>query len=150
MANEARISISLNITKRADDGTILLYEQLRASYSADVDGTKGPAPGALTIPTGGKVIDLTELLQASGTPGFCWIENQDENNYVEYGAYDPNIGQAYLPFEIGPGERQLVKLSRNIREIYTDTGTGTSGPSYYLFMKANTADVNVAIKGFQR
>ena len=58
---------------------------------------------------------------------------------------------AFLPFELGPGESVVVKLSRNLTEQYTNTGTGTTGEGgYFFFMKANTADVKVSVEAFDR
>ena len=69
MADEARINCSLYIKKNN-----LLYQSQPTSFQADVTGTKGPVPGAITIPVGGKVIDLGELV----TPGLYKIVNLDE------------------------------------------------------------------------
>lgn len=146
MADEARISCQLTVLKRGSSGEALIdYASRPAAFSADVNGTKGPTPGSLTVPTGGKVVPLNELT----TPGWCRIMNQDATNYVEYGVYDPDYDRFYPFGELGPGELTVFKFSRNFREEYEGTGTGTSAPSSYLFMKANTADVNVLVEAFE-
>lgn len=150
MADEAVVSLTLRINKRSADGTINQINYNKdESYQLDVTGIKGPTPGALTIPTGGKIISFAELV----TPGLCLIKNMDDTNYVEYGVLDRDLtpDAAYTPFELGPGEAVVLKLSRNLGEEWIGTGTGTGGAtSYNFFIKANTADVVVSIEAFER
>src|SRR5690606_17839367 len=120
MANEATITCSLRILKGSLD-----YVSRPEQFRADVSVAKGSTPGNQTIPVGGKSIDLSELT----TPGFCRIMNLDETNYVEFGTYDPDTDVFYPLLEIGPGESYIYKLSRNLNEEYSGTGTGTTGPS---------------------
>lgn len=122
MANEARISFSLSITK----GNL---EYTKAgNFQADVTGTKGPVPGALAISTSGVTIDFSEL----STPGLVVFKNLDDTNFVEVGAY---VSTTFYPlFELLPGESYLLRLSRNL---------GT------LRARANTAAINLSIEAFE-
>ena len=145
MANEARVTVGLSILKRSGAVTIL-DEKYMAVFTPTVTGTKGPSPGALTIPVYGKVIPLTELT----TPGLCMLRNLDATNYVEWGLYDPQIDQFYPLGEIQPGESYVLRFSRNIREQYEGTGTGTTAVGgVEFFMKANAADVVVSVEAFE-
>lgn len=141
MANEIQWRGALRIT----NGN-LQYASPITSFNDDMTGKKGPTPGALTIPVGGKVIPLNELTEA----GWCEMTNLDTTNYVEYGVRDPDTDRFYPFGELHPGKPQVVFLSRNLLEAYEGTGTGTSGPNNQFFMKANGAPCNVTVFAFQR
>lgn len=145
MANEARVQSTLTLQK-VSGSIVLMNEQRGRSFAVDVDGTKGPTPGAVLVPTTGVDIDLAELT----TPGLCCIENQDATNYIEVGIREPSSGFFYPLMEIGPGEAYVIKLSRNIQEEYTGTGTGTSTPGNFLHLKANTASVNAVVAAYEK
>lgn len=142
MANEAEIRSSLQISK--DN---LEYRGQPTVFNADVTGTKGPTPGAITVSTAGTDVDLTALT----TPGLCRIQNleADGGNYVSYGMWDPE-GSKYLPLgELLPGESYVLRLARDIEEEY-GTGTGTTGASTNrLRFKANTAACVVLVEAFE-
>ncbi len=148
MANEANVRCVLTIKKKDDDTGLQLinYQNLPGSFRADVDGYKGPTPGALTIPVGGKLVSLEELT----VPGLVRIKNADATNYVEYGLYDMDA-DIFRPFgELLAGEEYVFRFSRNLFEEYTGTGTGTSTAGANRFMmKANTADVIVIVDAFE-
>lgn len=144
MADEARVTFNLSISK--DDATGFLDVRRQASFRMDVSGAKGPTPGALTIPIYGKVVPVGELT----TPGICWITNHDDTNYVEVGILDVDRDVWHPLLEVGPKERWPLKLSRNLREEYTGTGTGTTGPTDALFAKANGADCVVSFEVWER
>lgn len=146
MASEAQVRTSLTIRKLSTDGSVVLIDRRYShGYSADVTGTKGPSPGSLTIPTGGKRVyfDLT-------TPGLCVFKNLDGTNYVTVGVLDPDTNRFYPFLELLPGEEYVVRLSRDLAEEYIGTGTGTTSPGNPLFMKANTADVVVSVDAFEK
>ncbi len=140
MSNEA--SIRSGMTIRVGN---LYYESKPQAFTGTVTGTKGPSPGALTIPPGGKIVSFEEL----STPGYCRLMNMDLTNFVEWGVYDPALDIFYPIGEILPGETYVIRLSRNIQEEYEGTGTGTTQPANYFFMKANVADVNVLVEAFE-
>lgn len=149
MSNEATIRGYLSIRKTSG---VLLTMDYRSpgpsGFNDTVDGSKGPTPGALTIPAGGKVVSLDELV----TPGWCVIKNLDPDTPVEYGILSATSGE-YLPFgEVPPGiTSPPFKFSRNFREGFTNTGTGTSGEVNKLFMKpiGGLVDVNVTVEAFE-
>lgn len=148
MSSEATVRVSLTIIKTSAEGSIPLldYSSRPAAFNVDVTGTKGPTPGAFSVDTLGVDCDLSELT----TPGLCRIMNQDETNYVEFGIFDPQTNVFYPLGEVGPGESYVLKLSRNILEEYSGTGTGTTGPTNTLRFKANTAEVNVLVEAFEK
>ena len=147
MADEAQVRASLSIRKTSGAKTLIDYRSSPSAFNSDVTGTKGPTPGALTIPTGGKVVSFAEL----DTPGWCILHNEDATNYVEWGVYDPDTDRFYPVGEIGPGESAgPFKFSRNFREDYIGTGTGTSSEGgNQFFMKADTADVVVSVEALE-
>jgi len=145
MAREASVRIGLNIRKLSGSIT-LMDENISAGFTADVDGTKGPTPGALTIPTGGKAVSFEEL----STPSLCVLKNSDATNYVSYGIYDPQTDVYYPLGELLPGESYVLRLSRDLQEEYVGTGTGTTAANNQFFMKADGADVEVTVKAFEK
>lgn len=127
MANEATVTVSLTISNQA-----LQYRSFPTGFSADVIGTKGPTPGAVSITTAGTDISLAELT----TPALCKFTNLDATNYVEWGIWN---GTTFFPLgEILPSEIYLIRLSRNL----------LSGGNSLRF-KANTATVNALIEAFE-
>lgn len=146
MANEAQVTSILRILKRDGNLITLSFQPSPVSFTVDVNGSKGPTPGALTIPVGGKVISFQEL----GTPGLCKLRNIDPDNYVTLGSRDPDTNRFYPFMELGPGEEYVIKLSRDLNEEYVGTGTGTTGPNNQIFAKANTAECVVIIEAFEK
>lgn len=144
MSSEAQIRSSLQIRKNN-----LTYQSQPTAFVADVSGTNGPTPGAFTVPVAGIAVDLSKLT----TPGLCRIMNLDLTNYVEYGIKDVSgvgIGLFYPLGEILPGESYVIRLSRNITEEYTATGTGTTPKNFDNFwFKAHVAPVNVLVEAFE-
>lgn len=141
MSDEATVRVSLNINK--DN---LSYQSQPQGFTVDVDGVNGPTPGAVTVSATGTDISLSQLT----VPGMCHLRNIDDSNYVEYGIKEPSTGFFYPLGEIGPGESYVLKLSRNIRQEYTNTGTGTSAGTNTFHMKANGGSAVVVIEAFER
>lgn len=135
--------ITLNITLQVRNGN--LDERTTPNqFNVDMAGTRGPGPGSMTIPIGGKVIDFSPI----GSPGICWIQNIDDTNFVTAGVYD---GARFYPVaEIGPGEFYPLKLSRYLNQEFVGTGTGTNADQNYFMLIADTASCNVIIKAFER
>jgi len=146
MANEATIRVSLQIRKVSGSLVLLDYQSRPTSFQATVTGTKGPTPGALTIPAGGEAVSFGEL----STPGLCILKNLSATVTVEYGIRDPGIDVFYPLGEILPGEIYLLRLSRNLLEEYQGTGTGTTSPGNQFFMKGMGGDVNVSVEAFEQ
>jgi len=140
MSDEASIVASLQIL----NGN-LEYHNTPTSFTADVTGVNGPTPGAITVPTTGIDVDLSQLT----TPGLCWMMNLDDTNYVTYGIWDPETYKFYPFGKLKPGETSLFRLSPNIcKEL--GTGTGTTGPVTNTFhMRADTAECVVGVEAFE-
>lgn len=141
MANE----ISMQVRVRIANGN-LKYNNPVTSYTIDMSGAKGPTPGAIAVPTSGVDVYLSQLT----TPGICVFTNLDATNFVEVGIKDPQTNVFYPLMEIGPGESYPIKLTRNLGEQYSGSGTGTTSPENYLRLKANTAACNVQVEAFER
>lgn len=151
MADEARVTASLQIRKTGSDGNAVLeYQSRPSSFVADVTGVFGPTPGAVTISRFGTQIDLSAL----HIPGLCRFMNMDENNPIKVGIYDPdagNFGQPeFKPFmRLLPGEMFVIRLDPDITEEYLNTGTGTTGDSDMLWAIAENADAVLLVEAFE-
>lgn len=142
MASEATIRTSLQIRKGN-----LTYQSQPTAFIADVAGTKGPVPGAISVSVPGIDVDLSELT----TPGLCRIQNLDSTNYVTYGKYDTDSNRFHPLGEILPGETYVLRLSRYLNDEFIGTGTGTpAGSNSRLHLKADTASCNVLIEAFEK
>jgi hypothetical protein len=138
VADEAIVTSQLIITKGH-----LSYQSLPGSFTADVDGTNGPTPGAVTATVAGTVVSLAQL----ENPGLCRVLNLDPTNFVTVGVDD---GLRFFPLmELLPSESYVFRLSRYLNEEFTDTGTGTNADVNYLMVKANAADCVVVVEAFE-
>lgn len=150
MADEATIRASLTIRKLSSDGTIVVldHQSRPSAFTVDVTGAKGPSPGAVTARTTGTVVSFGELT----IPSLCTIKSldDDEGNYVEYGIYDLQTDVFYPLGEVGPGESYVLKLSRNLLEEFTGTGTGTTGATNQFMVKSFNANADVSIEAFEK
>lgn len=147
MSDEANIQISLQITK-SDDTGIVNYRSYPTQFTADVNGSLGPTPGAFIASIYGTDVDLSQLT----TPGLCKVSNQDSTNFVSYGICDPETDKFYPLGEILPGEFFLLRLSRNLAHEYAGagTGTGTTGAkTNTLRFVADTASCVVLVEAFE-
>jgi len=144
MAGEMRLQFSLSIRKQ-DGNIILLDARHTASFQATVTGTKGPVPGAITVPVLGVAVNFGELT----TPSICTIKNMDAVNWVEYGIRDPGIDVFYPLGEVWAGEEWPIRFSRNLQEEYTGTGSGTTPPDNYFWIKAHGGPVVVQINAYE-
>lgn len=151
MANEARITSSLAIRKTSGSLTLLDYQSRPTTFSATVDGTKGPTPGAITVARTGTIIDLSQLT----TPGLLVIKNLDATYRFEWGIFDPSISSFFPVGEVLPGEVYVVRLSRALLREYSTpgTGTGTTGEVNQLRAKAEwgagTAGISASFEAFE-
>lgn len=136
MASEARLNIGLQISKGN-----LQFRSNPTAFTANVSGTKGPVPGAITVAVTGTNVNFSELT----TPGLCRITNLDSTNFVTYGVYD---GASFFPLgEILPGEFYLLRLSRYLNEEFVGTGTNADANQFRLM--ANGAACNVLVEAFE-
>ena len=161
MSNEITVTTSLYIRKTNSTGqrSLIEYRSGPSSFRADLDtdAPKGPVPGALAVPTTGIDVDLSQLT----TPGMCWLHHMGlaagtdltmtyDQYPVEYGIKEPATGFFYPLGELLPGESYVIRLSRNLEEEYTDTGTGTSTPTNTLHLKATGGTCVVRVDAFER
>lgn len=146
MADEAQVRSSLQITKKTSSGlTRLEYRSQPTVFTADVTGTKGPVPGALTVTVDGVDVDFSELT----VPALCRLQNQDDTNFFEYGIWDPESSTFFPLGEVLAGETYTLRLSRNLQEEF-QTGTGTTGAdTNRLRLKADTASLNALVEAFE-
>jgi hypothetical protein len=150
MANEVRVQSGLQVLKRNDANTIVMvdYQSRPISFQADMTGAVGPSPGAILALTTLTVVDLSLLT----IPGFYRISSLDDDtgNYVQYGIYDPQADEFYPWGELGPGESYVGKFSRNLLEMYTNTGTGTTGTIKRVAVKAFNANAYCLLEAFEK
>lgn len=148
MSDEATVMSALNLRKTSGSLVVLEYMSRPAQFQADVDGTKGPVPGAFTVLRTGTIVDLSQLT----IPGFYRVMNlsSDEGNYVEYGIYDPQTDVFYPWGEMGPGESYVGKFSRNLQEEYSGTGTGTTAATNKVMFKAFNASCVALLEAFEK
>jgi len=137
MSSEATIQSTLTIRKLSSTTTVLDYSSRPTSFVADVTGTKGPSPGAVSITTGGTSIDLSEL----SWPSLCRFMNQDDTNRVEVGVYD-GVSTFYPFIELLPGESYTMRLSRYLQ------GPGTAG-TWELYGQAYGDTVVLLVEAFE-
>ncbi len=144
MSDEAKLQISLQITNGA-----LQVQTRPTSFQMDIEEEGGPTPGTITVPTTGVDVDLTELIN----PGLCWMQNLDDENYVEYGVHDGSIfhpvGELPPASSVG-GKPFVIYLSRNLGEEHDVAGTGTTGTVNSFHMKAIGATCLVRVEAYER
>jgi hypothetical protein len=127
MANEALMHCYLQISK--DN---LEYKNTPVTFNADITTAKGPSPGAFTAATAGNgtQISFTNL----STPALAVIKNLDDTNYIEVGNV---VSGTFYPFlEVLAGEFYIVRFSNNMSKTI-------------WYIRANTADCEVSVEGFE-
>jgi hypothetical protein len=140
MSNEAQIRTSLRIRLGK-----LNYQSQPTVFLADVSTAKGPSPGAISVTVGGVDVDLSQLAQ----PGLCRLMNLDSTNFVTVGVKDPETDKFYPLLELLPGESYVVRLSRDVNQEYSSTGTGTTDPgTNALCIRSDADDCNVLVEAF--
>lgn len=150
MAGEAQIRTSLQIVKLdANDVVLLDYASRPTAFVADVSGILGPTPGGITVSTAGTDVDLSALT----IPGLCRFMNNDDTNFVSWGAWDPEGVRFYPIGELLPGESFVLRLSRDIEEEFGtgDPGTATAGANTNrLRFKASVAACVCMVEVFEK
>jgi hypothetical protein len=150
MASEITVRNALTIRAGSLD-----YRSSPSAFIADLDSAAnpfGPTPGAVVADTDGRDVDLSALT----TPGFVFLQNLEDPDgdnggfYVEYGIRDGTTGYFYPFGELGAGETAVLKLSRNLLEAYTGTGTGTTGTVNFFHVRATGGSCNVRVDAFER
>lgn len=141
MAQEARLQLSLQIKSGN-----LTYQSQPTVFTADMTGSKGPCPGAITVSPAGTDVDFGQL----ATPALCRIMNLDATNFVSVGIWDPIAVRFHPLAEILHGESYILRLSRHLHQEYgTGTGTGLSTTTR-LRIRADRTNCNVVVEAFER
>lgn len=142
MTIRARVNSSLSIDNTVSNQH---YSSRPTSFSATVTDGVGPSPGLIDVPVSGIDVDLSAITYAGGLIRF---QNLSTTNYVEVGSWD---GAIFRPlFELLPGEFYVMRLARNLGEIY-GTGTGTSGTdATTLRLNANTSMCTCLVEAFNK
>jgi hypothetical protein len=140
MANEASIRSSLQIRKGN-----LNYQGQPTAFLGNVTGTKGPLPGAVSVPPGGINVDLSGLTK----PGYCRLQNLDAVATVDYGIWDATSSTFFPVGEIQPGETYIIRFSRHLMEEYFGTGTGVLDPSDRFRLRSSVGTVVVVVEAFE-
>ncbi len=139
MSNEARINSGLQIRVGYTD-----YQSRPGAFLADVAEASAPTPGQVEVAVTPTVVDLS----VRDTPGYGTIQNLDATNYVEVGAYNSDDGEFLPLFEILPGQSYTFLFSRILGQEVV--GTGTTGSTASLALRANTAAVICDVRVFER
>lgn len=147
MANEITVTSSLFIQKRSDDGTETLveYQSRPTAFQADMEGAKGPTPGAIAVSRFGTDISLAEL----DHPGFCRFRNLDDANPIEIGIYNTDQSEFYPFLRLLPGESYVLRLSPNVNREYAGTGTGTTSEVNTFRAISENADGVLLVEAFE-
>lgn len=126
MSSEARVTVSLSVRKGNLD-----YRSAPTSFTADVSTARGPAPGAVEATGAGVNVAFTGLTN----PGLVLLQNLDDTNPVEWGAYD---GATFHPVgKLLPGELAVFRFSDSL-----SVGTGSAN-TFRLVALSGTAFVRV-------
>lgn len=120
MANEISVSGSLSVT----NGKFKYQSPQSGSLKFDQTTAGGGNPGTVNIGTSDEVISLGDI----STPGWCWMKNLDDTNYVDIG---PTSAGAIVP---------MIRM-----EAGETAGPFRLNPSLTLRGQANTAAVDVLI-----
>lgn len=120
MANEIQVTSGIKV----DKGSLAFNYQYTSTLHT-MTGTGGPTPGYITVGTTEESTAFPEL----STLGWCFMQNLDSTNYVEWGfstgVYGGRMqaGEKAGPFRLNPGAT--------------------------MYLKANTAAVKVVIYAFE-
>lgn len=146
MADEARITSNLTIRKLTSTGGIQLqYISQPGSFQANVTGTKGPVPGAMSVSVYGTNVDFSQLT----TPALCRIMNLDSSAYLTYGIWDETDDEFLALGEVLPLESYVIRLSRALGQQY---GTGTTQYSvnaHKLRLVSSSGTINAVVEAFE-
>lgn len=154
MADEAQVRSQLQIRK-IDQGTGLTLidypSKSSGVFKVDVDGTKGPVPGAFTIYKTGTNVDFSQLT----LPGLCVIKNLSPTWFFTYGIYYALDNRFFPLGEVLPAEEYVLRLSRDLGVDYYNTGTGTDPATatrlqFRLTNLATVSSIDVLVEAFER
>lgn len=142
MAGEITVTASVQV--RNGD---FQYQSTPTYFTANMEG-KRRTPGTIRVTPYGVDLDLSVL----DNPSFSWAGNDDADNIIEMGIWDPESGKFYPLYEWLPGEVYPFRLSRNVfQEFGAGTGTGSTGPSTNkIRLRSNLSECNFLIDVFDR
>jgi hypothetical protein len=140
VADEIQVRASLNIRQGSLD-----YRSSPTAFNDDRAGEGGPTPGGFTVSVGGTDVDLSAL----SNPGWCWVQNLDDTNTVRMGVWNPDQSEFYPLLRWKPGQGYPVLLDELINQEQAGTGTGTTGQTNTLRMKADNAPCKVIVHAFE-
>lgn len=137
--SDITIQSSLRVSKGEID-----YQSRPRVFASAMDTERGPTPGEVSVPLGGKNVDLSALAR----PGVAFIQNRDPTNFVTLGVWD---GARFFPLlEFLAGEGYAVRLSRYLSQEFVGTGTGTNADINFLRLQPDTAAVRVNVEAFNK
>jgi hypothetical protein len=121
MSNEASIQVGLRISKNDANG-VLTYASIGPNgFTANVTGTKGPVPGAITASIYGTDVDFSQLT----VPSWCEVYCMGPRYGFDLGIFDPNPGRFYPMMTLYPGEKTVFRISDLLGEYPGGSGSGT-------------------------
>lgn len=144
MSGTANLRISLQIASGN-----LNYQSQPTAFSAAVNvvnAAKGPTPGAVAAPVAGVDVDLSKLT----VPGYCWMQNLDATNSIEYGIRD-TVSNVFYPLgELAPGEPVQFKFSRSFgTDQSPGTGSHVGTGTTKLHLRGIGGTCNVRVDAFE-
>lgn len=127
-----------------------LNEPYNCNAQFDVDDLRGPTPGLILATVYGTLVDLSLL----GSTGWCLIHNQDQNNHIDVGIWDPELLRFYPICEYPPTFKWPIPLSRFLQQEFgsgATTGTGTLGgeESNRLMIRGRNQSCYVFVGAFE-
>lgn len=137
MANEATVRNSMLIRKGP-----LFYNSQPTSFQNSITIGAGPSPGLVIATVVGTVIDLSKLV----SPGLCRISNLDVTRLIKVGLYDTLKFRPIM--DVFPNEFYVIKLASLEEE--DGPGTGTTGTTDQLMVRAYGANCRVLVEAFDR
>lgn len=134
MAKEITMNVGLTVVSQDPaTGMYKVYFNVSAQNQQNLSTIAGPYVGTVSVPTTGKVIDLSGV--QGGVPGVCWLHNQDPTNPVSIGTRDTTTGK-FSPFlRLPPLTRYPVILDPHLGIEESGAGSGSVG-TCQLFAKA--------------
>jgi hypothetical protein len=110
MANEAQVTAILTFAK----GNIAQFQRGTSAQNVNVSGTKF-IHNVMTVPTTKTALALGSV----GTPGYCYMRNQDSTNFVTI--YPDNTGNAVI--KLKAGECAVFRLGTTTPYALADTAS---------------------------
>ncbi len=126
MSDEAQFRTGLTIRKVGQANQPVLDARYSRAFNVDVDNSFGPSPGAINVTNAGVNVDFSEFTARGLTPDCCVFSNLEMNNddnWIDVGRYDPSTNFFYPLFRMYPGEEYPLRLSPDVDEEFTGTGT---------------------------